>query len=339
MSYVIDVYRGNGAVQYNLLNVGLYISFFPQLIAGPIVRYKTVAEQIRNRVESFDDFCNGFFRFAVGFCKKVLLANNFAIVADIAFQICKDGKLTVAMGWLGAICYTLQIFFDFSGYSDMAIGLGEMFGFHFLENFDYPYISTSITEFWRRWHISLGSWFRDYVYIPLGGNRCQKQRQVFNLFVVWTLTGIWHGANWTFLLWGLMYFVLLTLEKMTPLGKALQRAPRIISWMYVMLFIVLGWVIFRADSILDAIRYVSSMFGIGVSGVSDAIFLRYIKQTSVYLIAGCVFSTPIMKTVKLKGKYAYVCEMIGTAALALLFVAAFASIVSNKYNPFIYFNF
>ena len=210
MSYVIDVYRQKGEVQTNILYVGLYISFFPQLIAGPIVRYETIADQIKNRKETLDDFFDGFARFVIGLSKKVLLANTFAILADNAFDGAKNGdSISVMFGWLGAIAYSLQIFFDFSGYSDMAIGLGRIFGFQFLENFDYPYVSKSITEFWRRWHMSLGTWFRDYLYFPLGGSRCSRGRNIFNLFVVWLLTGLWHGANFTFIVWGLMYFLLL----------------------------------------------------------------------------------------------------------------------------------
>ena len=221
MSYVIDVYRGHGKVQKNPLQVGLYISLFPQLIAGPIVRYETIADQIENRVENLADFNAGVTRFCIGLGKKVLIANNMALIADNAFGLIINNEFqaSVGMAWLGAIAYTLQIFFDFSGYSDMAIGLGQMFGFHFEENFKYPYISSTVSEFWRRWHISLQTWFRDYVYFPLGGSRVSKPRLVLNLFVVWALTGIWHGANWTFLAWGLLYFVLLTFEKLSGLGK------------------------------------------------------------------------------------------------------------------------
>jgi len=218
ISYVIDIYRHHGEVQRNPLNVGLYISFFPQLIAGPIVRYETIAAEINNRKVTWNDFTDGVERFIIGLGKKVLLANNFAVIADHIFSLLPE-YLDLPLAWLGAISYTLQIFFDFSGYSDMAIGLGRMFGFHFLENFNYPYISRSVSEFWRRWHISLGSWFRDYVYIPLGGNRVVKPLVYRNLFVVWLLTGIWHGANWTFIVWGLMYFVLLAFEKFTELEK------------------------------------------------------------------------------------------------------------------------
>ena len=223
MSYVIDVYRGHGKVQKNPLQVGLYISLFPQLIAGPIVRYETIADQIENRVENLADFNAGVTRFCIGLGKKVLIANNMALIADNAFGLIINNEFqaSVGMAWLGAIAYTLQIFFDFSGYSDMAIGLGQMFGFHFEENFKYPYISATVSEFWRRWHISLQTWFRDYVYFPLGGSRVSKPRLVLNLFVVWALTGIWHGANWTFLAWGLLYFVLLTWQEELLVGTYL----------------------------------------------------------------------------------------------------------------------
>ena len=220
LSYVLDVDRDRGKVQRNPLKVALYISFFPQLIAGPIVKYETVAEEIDGRRENWADFSAGVCRFLVGLGKKVLLANQLAVVADFAYGL-EAGELSTGMAWLGAVCYTMQIYFDFSGYSDMAIGMGRMFGFHFLENFNYPYLSRSITEFWRRWHISLSTWFRDYVYFPLGGSRVDRRwKHIRNLFVVWLLTGIWHGAAWTFVLWGLYYFVLLVLEKYGGLGRA-----------------------------------------------------------------------------------------------------------------------
>ena len=247
MSYVFDVYRKKGRVQYNPLRVGLYISLFPQLIAGPIVRYETIAEQMEYRRENWDDFSKGVTRFCVGLGKKVLIANNMAVVADASFDLLIGGQYqaSMALAWLGALSYSLQIFFDFSGYSDMAIGLGRMFGFHFEKNFNYPYIAKSVSEFWRRWHISLQTWFRDYVYFPLGGSRVSRVRLVLNLFVVWALTGIWHGANWTFLAWGLMYFVLLTFEKFTGLEKKSGWWGHI----YTLLFVVIGWVIFRSSTI------------------------------------------------------------------------------------------
>lgn len=340
MSYVIDVYRQKGEVQTNILYVGLYISFFPQLIAGPIVRYETIADEIKNRKETVDDFFNGFARFVVGLSKKVLLANSFAILADQAFDSAKNGdSISVMFSWLGAIAYTLQIFFDFSGYSDMAIGLGRMFGFHFLENFDYPYISTSITEFWRRWHMSLGTWFRDYLYIPLGGSHCSKARNIFNLFVVWALTGIWHGANFTFLAWGLMYFVLLVIEKLTGIHKKNGKVINVFKWFYTILFVVLGWVLFRASSISDAIVYLKSMFGLNGNVFSDGMFTGWFTQNLILLIIGFVLCTPIFRVLSEKTKSSHVVGCVKVVALIGLFVLSIASLVGSTYNPFIYFNF
>lgn len=340
MSYVIDVYRQKGDVQTNILYVGLYISFFPQLIAGPIVRYETIADQIKNRRETLDDFFDGFARFVVGLSKKVLLANSFAILADNAFNSSRDGSaLSVAFSWLGAVAYTLQIFFDFSGYSDMAIGLGRMFGFHFLENFDYPYVSTSITEFWRRWHISLGTWFRDYVYFPLGGSRVGKGRGIFNLFVVWALTGLWHGANFTFIVWGLMYFVLLVVEKLTGIHKKNGRIINIFKWLYTILFVVIGWVIFRADSIGDALVYLKSMFGLNGMPFADGMFIGWFTQNMIVFGIGVLLCTPLFRILKEKTKDNVIVGYGSVVALIALFVLSVASLVSSSYNPFIYFNF
>ena len=331
MSYVIDVYRGHGKAQKNPLNVILYISFFPQLIAGPIVRYETVADEINNRVETFEDFYSGVYRFLIGLSKKVLLANNLAVLADVAFN---GQKPTVLSAWIGALAYSLQIYFDFSGYSEMAIGLGRMFGFHFLENFDYPYVSRSITEFWRRWHMSLGTWFRDYVYVPLGGSRVNsKARLVFNLFVTWTLTGIWHGANWTFLMWGLLYFVLLTVEKLTGFDKK----SGFFGHIYTMLFVVLGWVLFRCESIGDALSYMASMFGIGAK-LYDGYMLTYLSSYKMYFIAGILACFPIQKLFKDKiNSKVYNC--ISAAVIFILFILSLSFMVKGAYNPFIYFNF
>lgn len=340
MSYVIDVYRQKGEVQTNILYVGLYISFFPQLIAGPIVRYETIADQIKNRKETVDDFFDGFARFVVGLAKKVLLANSFAILADQTFNTIGDGgMISVMFAWLGAIAYTLQIFFDFSGYSDMAIGLGRMFGFHFLENFDYPYISKSITEFWRRWHMSLGTWFRDYVYIPLGGSRCSKGRNILNLFIVWLLTGIWHGANFTFIIWGLMYFILLVIEKQTGLYQKTGRILDLFKRFYTMLFVVLGWVIFRAESIGDAIEYLKSMFGLNGNAFADGMFTGYFTQNVILLTIGIVLCAPLFRWLKEKTKESNVAGYIGVGSKVVLFILSVASLVSSSYNPFIYFNF
>ncbi len=340
MSYVIDVYREKGQLQKNILCVGLYISFFPQLIAGPIVRYETVADQIMNRKETLDDFVDGFARFIVGLAKKVLLSNSFAFLADQAFDMSRDGHtLSVAFSWLGAIAYTLQIFFDFGGYSDMGIGLGRMFGFHFLENFNYPYISTSITEFWRRWHMSLGTWFRDYVYIPLGGSRVKKSRMIFNLFVVWFLTGLWHGANFTFILWGLMYFVLLVVEKLTGFHQAKGKLVHVCKWLYTMLFVVLGWVLFRAETLGGAWTYLKSMFGLNGNALSDGMFIGYFKQSAILLTVGIVLCTPLFRVLKKKTEKNVLIDAITTVGLIGLFILSVASLISSSYNPFIYFNF
>lgn len=338
MSYVIDVYREKGEAQKNPLNVGLYISFFPQLIAGPIVRYETVAYQIKHRKESFDKFSEGVCRFIIGLAKKVLLANTMAVVADHAFDM-PSSELTVVMAWVGAIAYTFQIFFDFGGYSDMAIGLGKMFGFDFLENFDYPYISLSVSEFWRRWHMSLGTWFRDYVYFPLGGSRVKsKARLVFNLFVVWSLTGIWHGANWTFLCWGLMYFVLLTIEKLLGWEKKYPDKMKLLRRIYTLFFVVMGWVLFRAESIGDAGAYFATMFGGG--NLIDDTTIYYALNYIVYFVIAILVSTPIFKKLSLKAKGDNpVIVAISTVGLCILLLVSVSYIVKGAYNPFIYFNF
>ena len=346
ISYVVDVYRKKGEAQRNLLNVGLYISFFPQLIAGPIVRYETVAYQITYRKESFDDFSYGVVRFITGLGKKVIIANNMAVVADKAFeliQIHEGGQgLTMGMAWIGAIAYTLQIFFDFSGYSDMAIGLGKMFGFHFMENFNYPYVSKSATEFWRRWHISLSTWFRDYVYIPLGGSRVKKSRHVLNLLIVWLCTGIWHGANWTFIIWGLMYFVLQLFEKTTGLDRDSEhRTVNILKHIYIMFFVVLGWVVFRADDLNMAWEYMKYMFGFnGING-GNSIGLFYLREYGIFFALGIIFSLPIAPKVsdKIMRKNNIIISVIYAFMMLGVFLISISYIVKGSYNPFIYFNF
>ncbi len=337
MSYVIDVYRGHGKVQKNPLQVGLYISLFPQLIAGPIVRYETIAEQIENRVETLADFNAGVTRFCIGLGKKVLIANNMALIADHAFDLIINNEFqaSVGMAWLGAIAYTLQIFFDFSGYSDMAIGLGQMFGFHFEENFNYPYISRTVSEFWRRWHISLQTWFRDYVYFPLGGSRVSKPRLVLNLFVVWALTGIWHGANWTFLAWGLLYFVLLTFEKLSGLSKKNYWWGHI----YTMVFVIIGWVIFRSTGMGTAALYIKAMFGIGAKGFMDKAVGAYIAQNWIYFVFALIGCVPLMPKIDEKlGKYK-AWNIVYAAGIVVILVVSVSFISNNAYNPFIYFNF
>ena len=334
MSYVIDVYKKKVEVQKNLFNLGLYISFFPQLIAGPIVRYETIAKEIENRNENYDDFGEGTVRFIQGLAKKVIIANNVALVADAAFET-PTNELSTAFAWLGAIAYTLQIYFDFSGYSDMAIGLGRMFGFHFLENFNYPYLASSITDFWRRWHISLSSWFRDYVYFPLGGSRVDsKSRHIFNLFIVWLLTGIWHGANWTFITWGLFYFVLLIIEKQTGLDKKKTWWGHI----YTMFFVILAWVLFRANSISFASQYIKAMFGISVSSLYSEQIELHLYDSWKYIVLGLIFIFPFNSIEKLKNGKMWQ-QLTYSSLLLLLFLLTITFIVCDSYNPFIYFNF
>lgn len=333
MSYVIDVHRKNGEVQKNPLNVALYISFFPQLIAGPIVRYKTISEQINTRSVNFDDFSYGVYRFMTGFIKKVLIANNMALAADEIFSQTGNSVLTA---WIGAIAYSLQILFDFSGYSEMAIGLGKMFGFTFLENFDYPYISKSVSEFWRRWHISLGTWFRDYVYFPLGGSRVKKPRLVLNLFVVWILTGVWHGANWTFILWGLLYFIILTVEKLTGFTSKLKFSGHI----YTMFFVIIGWVLFRSESVSAAAQYLGNMFGIGNTAFSDNLALLYLSNYKFFFIAGIVCCFPVVPFIKKKfNTVKPLPRVLYSILIFFLFFVSVTYIIKGSYNPFIYFNF
>jgi len=334
MSYIFDIYYGKAKAQRNLLNVALYISLFPQLIAGPIVRYETIEKEIQCRKETREDFAEGLTRFICGLGKKVLLSNYLAVVADNIFDF--NGSISVATAWIGAIAYTFQIYFDFSGYSDMAIGLGRIFGFHFVENFNYPYISKSITEFWRRWHISLSTWFRDYVYIPLGGNRCSKARNLFNLLVVWSLTGFWHGANWTFLLWGLIYFALLVFEKSTNLPQKLNWFGHI----YTLFFVVIAWVVFRCESLGMCAEYVKNMFGVK-NMLWDEASAYYLSHgvLQLFLVAGfcatpiwCIIvkKLPLSETVK---------EIFRGAFTILVMVVSILALIKDTYNPFIYFNF
>ena len=340
MSYVFDVYYGTAKVQKNLLYVGLYVSMFPQLIAGPIVRYETVADEIVNRVENRKDFAEGFGRFVVGLGKKILISNYVGKIADIAFAT--EGGMSVAMAWLGAIAYTLQIYFDFSGYSDMAIGLGKMFGFHFLENFNYPYISKSITEFWRRWHISLSSWFKEYVYIPLGGNRCKIAKQIRNILVVWMLTGIWHGANWNYVLWGCYYGALLLIEKLV-LKKVLNRLPGIIQRIYTMFFVVIGWIIFKCEDMAYGISYLKAMFGGFGQGLWNNETIYLLGNYAVLFVLAILGSTMLPKKaagVVLGGrKRTWAENVIYIAFYAVIFFVSVAYLVDATYNPFLYFRF
>ncbi len=308
MSYTIDVYRGVTQAQTSWLNYGTYVSMFPQLIAGPIVQYKTIAKQLKERTETTGEFVAGITRFLAGVGKKVLLANNIGVLWDTVSAM-PLASLPAATAWLGAIAYTFQIYFDFSGYSDMAIGLGQMFGFHFLENFNYPYISRSITEFWRRWHISLSSWFREYVYIPLGGNRKGAAKQIRNIVIVWMLTGIWHGASWNFVLWGVYYGILLILEKFI-FGKALKKLPGVLQHAYTLFFVVISWVIFAFDNVGAGIGYIGAMFGAGV-GFADSTTVYLLYNYAVMLIVLILGSTELPKKAA-----AWIIKKMGEASAA-----------------------
>lgn len=339
---MIDVYRKNGEVQKNPFYVALYISFFPQLIAGPIVQYSTVNEQIVNRTETFDKFSVGVCRFLAGFGKKVLLANNFAIIADHVFDNYANGGCSVALAWLGSFAYTFQILFDFSGYSDMAIGLGLMFGFKFEENFNYPYISQSIGEFWRRWHISLGNWFKEYVYFPLGGSRVSNMDKVIrNMLVVWLFTGIWHGAEWTFLIWGLLNFVCLVFERFTNFEE--RRIPGFIKWFYTMFIVNLGWTIFRSPDLVSAGHFIKSMFGVGTYAIWSNQVIMFLKEYGIFFVAAIIFSIPIgkrcNKLIVEKKVAAIGFDMIYPVLMIGIFLIGVTYLVKGSYNPFIYFNF
>lgn len=337
ISYLIDLYKGKIPVQKKILSLALYVSLFPQLIAGPIVRYETVYEELQNRKENLKDVIYGFKRFIIGLSKKVLISNQMAVIADYIFN---NNIAGTSISWIGALAYTFQIYFDFSGYSDMAIGLGRIFGFHFLENFNYPYISKSITEFWRRWHISLSSWFRDYVYIPLGGNRVSKIRWIFNICVVWSLTGLWHGASWNFIIWGVYFAIILILEKLF-FNKILERIPKILQWIYSILLIVIGWVIFRCTSIGQIETFLLNLFT-----YKQTNWLTVISENSnilyylLYFIPAIICSLPILKKLKKdkinNNKYVILISniiLIGMLMLCITFLT------SSTYNPFIYFRF
>ncbi|MGN1002612.1 MAG: MBOAT family O-acyltransferase [Oscillospiraceae bacterium] len=335
MSYPIDIYRGDARLQRNFISFGTFVALFPQLIAGPIVRYKDIAEQLGFRATSIDQFASGVRRFVIGLGKKVLIANNIGMLWDI-YSAQSAAELSVLGAWMGILAFSLQIYFDFSGYSDMAIGLGRMLGFEFLENFDYPYISKSVTEFWRRWHISLGTWFRDYVYIPLGGNRRGKARQFFNILVVWALTGFWHGANWTFLCWGLYYALFLILEKAFLL-KGLNKAPAL-GHIYALVVAVCGWVLFDLPSLSQAGAYYKAMFGFGGAGFASGTDLFYLKNYAVVFLVGIVACLPLGK--KLYHKLSPRVQSVLTPVLILVvLVLSTAYLVDATYNPFLYFRF
>ncbi|MCR5272936.1 MAG: MBOAT family protein [Lachnospiraceae bacterium] len=347
LSYVVDAYRGDVKPE-NPFYVGLYIAFFPQLIAGPIIQYKNVAQQIRNRKSTFEKFSVGMSRFAVGVIKKVLLANTFASLADNIFNWSMIGTdyypVPATLAWLGSISYTLQIYYDFSAYSDMAIGLALCFGFKFSENFNYPYIATSINDFWKRWHISLTSWFREYVYFPLGGSRVENNDiMVRNLFIIWLLTGIWHGANWTFIFWGLFYFVIQLAERF--FGYPDKMRHMWVRHIYTLFIVNLAWVLFRADNLYQAGVFIRNMFALNQNGVLSDLAWLLVRENWVFLLAGIFFCAPVVQTVNRflfenpRQKLSRFLSTFYPPVILLLFTFSVSYLMSGSYNPFIYFNF
>ena len=338
LSYTIDVYRKDVPAQKNIINLAAYITMFPQLIAGPIVRYSDIAKQLEERTHSFENFSKGIRRFILGLGKKILIANSLGELCDV-FKASDDKS--VLFYWLYAVAFGLHVYFDFSGYSDMAIGLGRIFGFRFSENFNYPYISKSATEFWRRWHMSLGTWFRDYVYIPLGGNRVSKPKWFFNIFVVWFLTGFWHGAAWNFIIWGLFFAVLLIVEKVFLL-KYLDKS-KVISRVYTLVAVGISFVIFNATDMKEAFSYIGGMFGAGDLPLVSTEFFYYLKSFAVTLVIGIIGATPIVKKAVEKifenskiSKFIWVLEPVGLVALLAVMTAY---LVDGSFNPFLYFRF
>ena len=328
MSYTIDVYRGDAKVQKNVVHFGSFVTLFPQLIAGPIIKYKDLDGQLRDRSHSVQQFASGVRRFTVGLAKKLLLANNLGQLWD-AWKGMPGSSLTVLGAWLGILAFAFQIYFDFSGYSDMAIGLGRMFGFEFMENFRYPYISKSITEFWRRWHISLSTWFREYLYIPLGGNRCSKPRWILNLLIVWAATGIWHGANWNFLLWGLYFFVLLLLEKLL-LKKWLEKCPSVFRHIYVSVLILVSWAIFALEDLAQLGAYLRTMFGFAGAALADGKTWYYCSNFLPILLVAAVGTTPLVAE-----KWRKIPAWLQSLVLVIGLVICTAYLVAGTYNPFL----
>ena len=339
ISYVIDVYNGKVKVQKNIINLATYVSLFPQLVAGPIVRYQTVEKELDDRVHSFNNFAYGIRRFSIGLAKKVLVANALGELCTKAFVL---NETTIIFYWIFGISYMLQLYFDFSAYSDMAIGLGRIFGFHFPENFNYPYISKSITEFWRRWHISLSTWFKDYVYIPLGGNRDGKYKQIRNILIVWLLTGIWHGANWTFLIWGLLFGIILIIEKIF-LNKFMEKLPSFIRRIYVLFIVMILFIIFNSDNMQVALTNIKGLFGMNGEVFINDYTLHYLKSYLPLLIIALFGATPFIKTLidKLR-KNKYVNNIINILEPILIVMILFvvtSYLIDNSYNPFLYFRF
>ncbi|MGL4606301.1 MAG: MBOAT family O-acyltransferase [Eubacteriaceae bacterium] len=339
LSYVIDVYLKKVGVQKNIISLGLYVTMFPQLIAGPIVRYSDINDQLQQRSTNQNKFGEGVERFVQGLGKKVLLANNIGYLWTI-IQALPTGELSVLTAWLGIIAFTFQIYFDFSGYSDMAIGLGKMLGFDFLENFNYPYISKSITEFWRRWHISLGTWFKEYLYIPLGGNRVQLPRLFLNLCIVWLLTGLWHGASWNFVVWGGYYGLLLFVEKVF-LIKYLEKTPKFFQHFYAMTFVIIGWVFFASPDLIYALQFLKTLFFMTGQPIIDSFGLYYLSSSFILLIICIPCATPLIHNLYQKLIHQEKPWIIPTALIinAVVMFLSVAYLVTETYNPFLYFRF
>ncbi len=335
ISYIIDVYRGQAKVQKNFFKLAMYISLFPQLIAGPIVRYKEIEEQIEKREYTFEKFALGVRRFIIGLGKKVLIANVLGEL-NSAFLVTTDN--TTLFYWLNAISGMLQIYFDFSGYSDMAIGLGKMFGFEFLENFNYPYIASTITDFWRRWHISLSSWFRDYIYIPLGGNRVSKIKWFRNIMVVWLLTGLWHGAAWNFIVWGLYFGILLILEKVF-LSKYLEKLPKVLTRIYTLLIVMISFIIFNGENMTQIMQNIGGLVGVKTQGLFSEESIYYLKSYLVVIIIGIIGATPILKNLANKEKIRKIVNILEPIFLVLILTICTSYIIDGSFNPFLYFRF
>lgn len=336
LSYPIDIYRGDAECESSIINFGTYVALFPQLIAGPIVRYKDISKQLRHRKENISDFNSGVKVFIIGLAKKVLIANNVGLIWKY-YSGLAPASVTVLGAWIGILAFYFQIYFDFSGYSDMAIGLGRMFGLEFKINFDYPYTSRSITEFWRRWHMSLGTWFRDYVYIPLGGNRLGLKRQIINILIVWGLTGIWHGANWNFLAWGLYFGILIILEKIFLL-RVLERLPHIFRYIYTVFLVMLSWVIFECTDLGAGLTYAGSLFAVWNNELYTPMDLFNLKANLLLLLIAAVCSTPLPKKT-FKGLDIKVQDILAPLGATALFLLSTAYLIDSSYNPFLYFRF
>jgi alginate O-acetyltransferase len=342
ISYVFDVYKNEVPVQKNIYKLTLYISFFPQLIAGPIVKYHEVQKEIENRNESLNNIYLGLFRFSIGLGKKVLIANTLGEVVDKIFMLDIINTIDYKIAWIGAICYSLQLYFDFSGYSDMAIGLGKVFGFKFLENFNYPYVSKSITEFWRRWHISLGTWFKEYLYIPLGGNRKSSIRTYINLFIVFLATGIWHGAKWTFVIWGLWHGIFIIIERKIKIEKYDKKCEIFIRHIYTLFIIITGWVLFRAENMSYGIKFLKIMFGISKnSKIPYSVMYFLDRKVILALLIGLIASVNIFKLNidKYYESKSFMRNILLNMYSIIILILSYMSILSSTYNPFIYFRF